>query len=498
MSSVQVSPAVTPGLLEDFEKQKQRTEEMRAEVTELRARQWLANPVGWVDYRLHEQMWSKERDICASVLTHRKTAVKSCHNVGKSYTASRLTTWWLDTHAPGTAFVVTTAPSFPQVRAILWREIGRAHRKGALDGRVNQTEWFLGDEMVAFGRKPADYDPNAFQGIHARFVLVIIDEAAGVPKDLWVAAGSLASNKHSRMLAIGNPDDPTSHFADVCKPGTAWNVLQISAFDSPNFTDEDVSEDLRESLVSQGYLDDLIDDGCGPGTAIWISKVEGEFPEDAEDGVVVGSALAKCRIPGGEYTDDQLLPVELGVDVGGSESGDATVIRERRGVKAGRVWRMRSSESEDVAEAVIAAIIETGATAVKIDSIGVGWGVAGHLRSAGRRGEHEARIVEVNVGRASQRPERYTSLRDELWWEVGRLNSEQHTWDLSAIDDRTAGDLLAPKWAPDGRGRIHVEKKDETKKRLGRSPDDGDALLLAYWLQDPWHPPRMRYRGIRV
>jgi hypothetical protein len=48
---------------------------------------------------------------------------------------------------------------------------------------------------VAYGRKPADYDPAAFQGIHARYVLVIIDEADGVPKSIFDAVDALAT-KH--------------------------------------------------------------------------------------------------------------------------------------------------------------------------------------------------------------------------------------------------------------------------------------------------------------
>jgi len=42
-------------------------------------------------------------------------------------------------------------------------------------------------------------------------------------------------------------------------------------------------------------------------------------------------------------------------------------------------------------------------------------------------------------------------------------------------------DLAEPEWFETSDGRIQVEKKDEVRKRLGRSPDDGDALLLAFY-----------------
>lgn len=446
---------------------------------------YLFDPAAWAHDRLGEHFWSKQVEIAASVVEHRRTAVKSCHGVGKSFSAARFIAWWLDVHPPGEAFVVSTAPTAKQVEAVLWREVNKAASKaqGRGDpfiGRVLTTEWKLGNELIAFGRKPADHDPTAFQGIHARFVLVVLDEACGIPLELWVAANSLATNEDCRILAIGNPDDPTSHFATVCGPDSGWNVLTISAFDSPNFTDEEVPDELRLMLVGQTFVDEMAQD-TGVGSPIYVSKVLGEFPEDASDGVVMASSLARCRTPDQEHPDEQLLPVELGIDVGGSDAGDKTVIRERLGCKAGRVWRYQSGESELVADEILARIIESGATKVKIDSIGIGWGVAGHLRRMGDEGKHSAQIVKVNVGSAAQNPVRFPSLRAEIWWEVARIHSERGTWDLSEIDNKTAADLLAPKWKPNTRGQIEVEKKDDTKKRLGRSPDDGDALLLAFY-----------------
>ena len=41
--------------------------------------------------------------------------------------------------------------------------------------------------------------------------------------------------------------------------------------------------------------------------------------------------------------------------------------------------------------------------------------------------------------------------------------------------------LLAPTWDPDKSGRRKVEPKEDTKEKLGRSPDDADAMNLAYY-----------------
>jgi hypothetical protein len=164
---------------------------------------FLDDPVGWVTSTTGEFMWSKQRQIAQSVHDNRFTAVKSCHGSGKSFTAARIAAWWLTTHAPGEAFVVTTAPTYKQLHAVLWREIGRAHRLADLPGRITlEDEWYIGQELVGFGRKPADYDPSAFQGIHAHYLLVIMTRPAACRRPSSThAVDSLATNIHARVLS---------------------------------------------------------------------------------------------------------------------------------------------------------------------------------------------------------------------------------------------------------------------------------------------------------
>jgi hypothetical protein len=360
------------------------------------------------------------------------------------------------------------------------------HAAGELPGRVNQTEWLLNEELAAFGRKPSDYSESAFQGIHAPYVLVIIDEAGGVKSQLWIAADALTTNEGCRILAIGNPDNSASEFKKVCTPGSGWYVIKISAFDSPNLTGEKVPPAVSQALVSRAWVEEKLAE-WGEDNPVYRSKVLGEFSEDSEWQVVRSSDVAACRV--GSDTEPaaaDLLPVELGVDVGGG--GDETVVRERRGRKAGREWRAKTDRPEKIAPMVMHAISETGATSVKVDSIGVGFGVIGELRN---RRLPKVQIHGVNVGEKASRPDKFVNLRAELWWEVGRGLSERGGWDLSSMDnaDATVAQLLEPQWDSDPTGRVRVEKKEEVIKRLGRSPDNADALLLAYF-----QPPTARIR----
>lgn len=474
--------ALTLTKLRQLKALQQRKAELERQAANRIAVRYRTDPVAWTNTRAGEFVWSKQAEIMSSLLDHRRVAVRSCHGVGKSHIASRTVAWWLDAHPPGEAFVVTSAPTFAQVRAILWRYIRQVHKKAGLPGRVNQTEWLLDDELVAFGRKPADHDESAFQGIHARRVLVVLDEACGIPEQLWVAADALTTNDGCRILAIGNPDNPATKFQRVCQPTSGWHTIGISAFDSPNLTGEDVPDDLRELLISRGWVEEKKAE-WGEDNPIYISKVLGQFPSQDPRSVVRIADIAACRIaPETPHEDADLRPVELGVDVGGG--GDLTVIRERRGLKAGREWTSHSDRPEELAPLVLQAIRQSGATAVKIDSIGIGWGLVGELRNAARRGEHSAHVVGVNVAEKSTEPKKYVNLRAQIWWEIGRELSASHGWDLSGMDnaDQTVAELLEPRWEQDAAGRIKVEPKDDIRERTGgRSPDHADALQLAYY-----------------
>jgi hypothetical protein len=457
-----------------------------------RTSRWAQDPASWVRDRLGQTVWSKQREIMESVRDNRKTAVRSCHGAGKSHVASLVVSWWLDAHPPGEAFVVTTAPTTAQVRAILWRYIRRMHKSAGLPGRVNQVEWLIDEELVAFGRKPADADESAFQGIHAPYVLAVLDEACGIPESLWIGAEAITTGPWCRILAIGNPDNAATHFFKVSQPGSGWNPIRISAYDTPNFTGEKIPEIVSASLISREWVSEK-EQEWGTENALFRSKVEGEFTLDSADTVVRSSDVATCRLDTeAKYSPADLSPVELGVDVGGGL--DETVVRERRGVLAGREWRIRTDRPEKIAPLVLRAIRESGATAVKIDSIGVGFGVIGELRNAASRGEHEARIIGVNVSESPRDKKKFANLRAEMWWTIGRELSSQGGWDLSRMEngDITCAQLLQPRWELDSKGRILVEPKDRIRDRTGRSPDNADALLLAYF---SGAKPRIRILG---
>jgi hypothetical protein len=491
---------------------------------------YLDDPAGWVKATTGEHLWSMQVELMDAVRRYRRTAVPAAHGPGKSFSMGRLACWWIDVHPPGTAFVVTSAPTWQQVKAILWREIRRAHRKGNLPGRVlENAEWKVDGDLVAFGRKPADHDEDGFQGIHDRYVLVLLDEAGGIPKQLWTAAQALLTNEDARMVCVGNPDSTSTEFAAICdgadpiEGGTSkkgWHVIPIAALVTPNLTGEPVPDAIRPYLVSDQWCEELASDmggadlvaahrrlvdslpplrvtGLSPKAAlakaladlpddvratilaapVYVAKVLGMFPDDDQTGVVPWSWVKRCQ--GADATarvGPLRVPRELGVDVGGSDSGDETVVYGRAGMQVQRRWSIRSADPDKVLAKVEAAITEFGPSRVKVDAIGIGWGLLAPLR----RRFPDVEVVGVVVSEAASDPTRFVNKRAELWWDVARALSKDGAWDLSLVEEGTLAELAAPRWHEDKSGRIVIEAKADVRKRIGRSPDNADALILAF------------------
>lgn len=474
--------------------------------------QFEGKPVEFVENGLLGFLWSKQKTIARALHEKRRVAVPSCHDVGKSYLAATMACHWLSSYPVGDAFVVTLAPTGHQVKAILWREIGRIHKAANLPGYVTQTEWKSAraqGELIGFGRSPKDTDPTAIQGIHQKHVLVIYDEACGISKPLFDAADTLAANEYSAQLAIGNPDDPSSEFAVICKPGSGWEVIPIDAFESPNLTGEEIPDWLRHLLVSKSWVENR-KKKWGEGSPIYQSKVRGKFPEQSKDGLIPLTAITAATLrvlePG--------LPNELGVDV--ARFGDNfTVIYNRKGMVAQRLVRYQGKDTMVTVGHIMRCLYaDPTITRVKIDDTGVGGGVTDRLNELKRSGTLEERnrlsrvaIIGVNVGEAPtviteqrenlpdktlkqreryKETEKFFNLRAQLNWAMRErfLMGEIQLLEPEDSPGEADDDLLAQagdiRYSLTSRGHLQIETKEEMTKRGRPSPDDWDALVLAF------------------
>ena len=445
-----------------------------------------SDPVGWIEQ--DEFIWSKQKAVAQSVADHRYTAVPSAHGPGKSFTAARLACWWIDSHKPGEAFCVTTAPTWNQVHAILWREMRQAKSKRKLAGRTTlDARWYIGgkrigdeeEQLVAYGRKPADTDQAAFQGIHARYVLVIIDEACGVPKLLYDAVDSLATNVHARVLAIGNPDDPASEFANICKPGSGWNVIPISVFDTPAFTGEEVPERLLEMLPSPEWVEER-KKRWGENSTTYQSKVLGQFPDIGEDTLIAPRFLRLAQ----QEVDHSGAALkdkgQYGWDVARFGSNKTVGYRCRAG-HIRKVFEGAKTATTETAGQVSAKVRgHHGGVPAVIDADGIGGGVVDILVENEVRG-----IVPFHGGQAAHDPTRFVNRRAEVYW-MFKEACEDGEIDIDPDDDQLATQLGSIKWKLDSKGRVRLETKEEMAKRGVASPDHADAAVLSWMPGARW------------
>lgn len=173
-----------------------------------------------------------------------------------------------------------------------------------------------------------------------------------------------------------------------------------------------------------------------------------------------------------EATRRQIEPdphdVAVGVDVA-RFGDDRTVIYKRQGwvVTDSRV--MTKKDTIQVALAAWDLANRDPSVPIVVDDTGVGGGVTDQLRRLG------AKVVAVNFGAAAHDKTRYGTVADELWFELP-INEIQIPADNELIQE-----LTLRQYTYDKQYRRKIESKQEYKKRLGRSPDKADALLLTYY-----------------
>lgn len=421
----------------------------------------------WCRAILRIHLVSYQAEIIAAATTHRRTVVRSGHGLGKSFTAAALALAYAFTEPD--SIVVTTAPTNRQVKNILWREIRRLYNAhlapmGA-NCEPNLTELWI-DAAHSWGIFGfSTDDPNQIQGVHARRILIIVDEAPGVPREIMTALLSLSSNENAHLLLIGNPTESAGTFYDAFRnPG--WHRIHLSCMDSPNFTGEKCPDSIKEALVGQAYVEQAKLD-WGEGSSIYASRVLGEFPVEGDDSLI---PLAWAEGATRREITDNGRPRYLGVDVA-RFGDDRTVYMARFGGVARILAVEHGRDTMQVAGRVAALRSEYDFDAIAVDDIGVGGGVTDRLREQG------IPVVAVNVGESALDGERFANRRAELWWLL-----REWIRDAGGIPDdgNLLADVTAPKFRYTSRGQILLEKKDETKKRLGRSPDYGDALMLTF------------------
>lgn len=439
--------------------------------------------------------WSKQVEIGDSVVNNSYTAVKSCHGAGKSAWAAVLVCWYVATRLaesgdPHDVFVITTAPSYPQVHLVLWEEIRKVHARGKLPGYITGSDsWKIehNGEIVelAVGRKPADTDANSFQGKHAFNLFIVLDEANGIPETLYTGAVSMLTGdmQRQKMLAIGNPDDPNSLFGRNDAKDRAyiqkgekpiWNTVQIKAWDTPNFTKEKevVPKRVLQSVLQESWVEERRRE-WGMEDARWVSKVEADFPSLSNDSFFSRSLIDQAKdaeVDPGWKIEDRIM----GVDVA-RFGNDKTVVALNVNGKVEILDSWGKKDTVFTVEKIHQLALSNNVYEVRVDEGNTGGSVIDYLRV---KMGYKYRVVAMNSSAASPDFKRWINSRD-YWYDSLRTGLIFNRIQLPSHSD-LEDELAAVRYHIAKNGALKIELKDEMKKRLGgRSPDFADAVVYA-------------------
>lgn len=447
------------------------------------------HPVEWVEEVFGEQLWEAQRQILISLRDNKRTAARSCFDIGKSFISARAVLWFL--YSFPHSKVITTAPTWRQVERILWSEIRVARSKSRifLPGNITNTSLKIGDDWYAIGMSTDD--PDKFQGFHAVNILLVVDEASGVSEDIYRSSEGVITSENARLLLIGNPTNVSGTFYHAFKQPNYGKVV-VSAFDTPNFTEfgitlEDIRADTwREKMtrpLSRPYLitPEWVADKLfkwGEESPMWSAMVAGEFPVEGEDTLIPLSKIEAATRTPLEVTDD--APEKIGVDVA-RFGGDKTVFVYRKGSQIRDVRIYNHSSTMETAQHVSTFAQLYPNASIAVDVVGIGAGVFDRLQQILPNQE----VKEANVGLPARDSERFINLRAEWYWGL-RERFIQGDIDLTLVPKTILDDLMSElstmKFKFTSRGQIQIESKEDMKKRGLHSPDIGDALMISFSL----------------
>jgi hypothetical protein len=430
---------------------------------------WSRDPLAFVREALNvkpDPWQAKVLDALRRGVT--RITIRSGNGVGKTSLLAWLAIWFPVTRFPSKC--VVTAPSAQQLYDALWTEIRRW--LGECPPSISNLFEVFNDRMAlkaapaqcfVSARTSRAETPEAIQGVHAANVLLIIDEASGVPEQVFEAGSGSMSTPGAITVMTGNPLRSSGFFFRTHTDlSGSWLAFRVPCTESPRVDPKWIKEQ------AEAY---------GINSAFYQARVTGEFPMN-EDEVLVPRSLVEPAL-------ERVLPVFTRSDYGNAVWGldlarfgaDSSCLIKRIGnavPETPRIWR-----ATDLMHIVGAVKVEYSTlpddmrpAAICVDAIGLGAGAADRLR------ELELPTIGVNVSESPAIGGQYYRLRDELY---GRMRDWFATRTVTVPrHDRLVNEVTSIRYRFTSDGRMRIESKDEMKRRGLASPDVADALALTF------------------
>ncbi len=392
----------------------------------------------------------------------RKMSIRSGHGTGKSTSASWAMLWYVLLRFPNK--VVVTAPTSGQLFDALFAELKRWI--GELPQQI-QPMLTVKSDRVELSAAPSEAfisartsraeTPEALAGVHSDNVLLVVDEASGVPEKVFEAAAGSMSGHNATTILLSNPTRSSGTFfeSQTRLSGSYW-TRRWSCVDSPLVSDEFVDEmRLRYGEESNAFR----------------IRVLGEF-RLADDDTIIPFHLVEAATQRDVVLDEDAATT-WGLDVARFGS-DKTVLAKRQG---STITEVNGWQGLDLMQTVGRVKAEYDGLPshlrpkeIMVDVIGMGGGVVDRLRELGMP------VRGINVGESPSMGDTYTNLRAELWFKM-RGWLEQRGAKLPK-NEQLIAELTSIRYSFASSGKMKAESKDEMRKRGLTSPDYADAVCL--------------------
>jgi phage terminase large subunit len=490
---------------------------------------YLLHPDEFVHDVIGSRPWQKQSEIICDVFRYKYVAVASCNAAGKSDVAGDIALAFLLLLA--NSIVITTAPTWRQVKDVLWRYIRTKYKKAPYklsDAECNQVGLDLNEEWYAIGLSTTESEK--FFGYHADNILVIVDEASGVDEKIFVGVDAVTPNVNAHVLAIGNPTNPSGRFYKMMNDPLVKRH-RITVFDTPNFTANGIHtlEDLLSLFTPPAGINEqdelehidstqkslkmpiaaLISPDTvyrryrewGTDSPNWQALIMAEFPSQAEQALfpadLVRMAMEMNKIDedsGKTYAEISGWDIPYGAPEYGQDmaryGGDTSVCFPRRGGWVDDPISWAKTDLMTSADKILNIIDPLDFNVrLNIDDTGNGGGTTDRLRqkSAEERGKgapiHQYNLVAYNfsskVMMTDAQRDQFHDITSLLYWNLRKWLIKKQI--SLPKNERLFNELIARRWFLNKSGKIQVESKDDYKKRTGaKSPDFSDALALAF------------------
>ena len=408
------------------------------------------------------QQWSASKKLVAK----RRLSIRAGKGVGKSTFLSWSILWFHACYFPGKGGC--TAPTATQMSDVLWAELSLWHRRlrDNMPALGEKFEWKVDSfvmkeapqESFSVARTARPEKPEALQGLHSKYVLVLVDEASGVDDAIFEAGrGAMSGDDNFIILASNCTRLSGLFYRTHHELSPIWETDHWNGEESP--------------LQSQAFRDEIIFE-YGKDSNYYRVNVQGEFPS-AEDDVVIPKTLCDAA---GKRAVEPFGARVWGLDVARFGSDRCVLIKrcENATLEVHKSWT--SMDTMQTAGKVYAEWLATPPkdrpVSIIVDVIGIGAGVVDRLI------EMDLPIVGLNVAESASVEELYMRSRDELWFRARKWLEKKHCHLVE--DKQLVAELIVPKYTFTSTGKIKVESKDEMRKRYPRSPDVADAFCLTF------------------